>query len=346
MDLRAKFVDLLPKQAIRLFAGPYVAGDSMEAALHKARELAHLGVASTIDVLGEDAASDQDIADYVSLYTRLVDTIADDARFTPLPAGLRPSISLKPSSFVIAPKDDTGMVIRPEAIDRQVCAHAIGQAVARAAARDVRATIDMENHQWTDLTLAIYRELFAQYGPIVGTVVQSRLLRTDRDIEHLPDGCRIRLCIGIYNEPAHVALQSIPEMKARMIPQARRLFEKNVFVEFATHDLPLMERFVREVVFPMQVPPDRFETQTLLGVPRQRLVRDLISGVYFRSLDGAPAARAALERGIVHRFYVPFAENWDKAIAYSRRRLRHSPSIFWTGLINAPRVLYYAMLGK
>jgi proline dehydrogenase len=346
MDLRAKFVDLLPGPAIRLFAGPYVAGDSMNAALAKARELANLGVASTIDILGEDAASDADIASYISLYTALIDAVTTDGRFRPLPANLQPSISLKPSSFVIAPKDAEGMIINPGALSEVTCTVGVGRVVTHAAERGVRATIDMENHQWTDLTLKMYKALFAHHGSVVGTVLQSRLLRTAQDIEDLPDGCRIRLCIGIYDEDSSIATRSVPEMKARMIPMARRLFEKNIFVEFATHDLPLIDRFFKEVVLPMDIAPDRFETQTLLGVPRQRLIGDLASGDYFRETDGSTSARTELSKGIVHRLYVPFAEDWGKAVAYSRRRLRHSPNIFWTGLTNAPRVLYYAMMGK
>ena len=96
----------------------------------------------------------------------------------------------------------------------------------------------------------------------------------------------------------------------------------------------------------MGITPDRFETQTLLGVPRHQLIGDLISGDYFAVINGGAAQIPDLEHGIVHRLYVPFAEDWDQAISYSRRRLRHSPNIFWTGLLNAPRVLYYALRGK
>lgn len=346
MDLRARFVDMLPGRAIRLFAGPYVAGDSIEAALRKSRALADIGVAATIDVLGEDAASAADVEHYIALYMRLLDALAGDERFASLPAALRPSVSLKPSSFVVAPQDHAGMLVDPDALDVDACALAIGRVIAHAVVRGMRVTIDMENHQWTDLTLEIHRRQFAAHGDVVGTVLQSRLFRTERDVRDLPDGCRIRLCIGIYNEPASVARRSPAIMKAQMIPLAKVLFAKGVFVEFATHDLRLIDRFMREVVLALGIAPDRFETQTLMGVPRQRLIGALTSGAYFAKADGAAATLPALRRGIVHRLYVPFAEDWNKAIAYSRRRLRHSPNIFWTGLLNAPRVLYYAFLGK
>ncbi|MEW5875332.1 MAG: proline dehydrogenase family protein [Candidatus Zixiibacteriota bacterium] len=345
-DLREMTVAMMPKQAIRLFSGPYVAGDSMDAALTKANELSHDRIASTIDVLGEDAATDSDIAEYVRIYERLIDRVSGDPRFAALPENLRPSISLKPSSFIIAPKDPDGQVINPAAARWDECAATIGRVVTLAVQSRVRITIDMENHQWTDFTLKLHRSLFQQHGPLVGTVIQSRLFRTGDDVEQLPDGCRIRLCIGIYNEPPEFAIRDMDEMKARMIPLARRLFEKGVYVEFATHDIPLIRRFVTEVIVPGHIHADRFETQTLLGVPRQKLISELVTGGYFAGIPGGNGADASLRSGIVHRMYVPFAEHWDKAIAYCRRRLKHSPNLFWTGFVNAPRVLYHSFRGK
>lgn len=346
MNLRFVFVDSLPKTAIRVFSKPYIAGDSMQAALDKAAELADAGIAATIDILGEDAATGQDVDHYVALYVRLIESAAHDARLQALPPGRKPSVSLKPSSFVVAPKDNDGMVIDPGGIDRTACAQAIGRVIESASKHGIRATIDMENHQWTDLTLSIHAELFARYGRTVGTVLQSRLFRTVTDIDQLPSGSRIRLCTGIYSESAEIALQQPAEIKSRMLSLARALFAKDVFVEFATHDQGLIERFFNEVVLTAAIGPSRFETQTLMGVPRAALIRSLTSGSYFEGIDDTGRASSALRRGIVHRLYVPFAENWDRAIAYARRRLRHSPNIFWTGLVNAPRVLYYAMRGR
>ena len=343
MNLRERFIELLPNQAIRMFAGPYVAGDSLEAALTRARELADLCVASTIDVLGEDVANSHDIESYTALYIRLAESIAADPRLARLSESIRPSISLKPSMFVVAPRDENGSILDPDAVKWDECEKAIDAVLDVASRLNLRVTVDMEDHQWTEPTLAMYNRMFAKYGCLVGTVLQSRLNRTAQDIEELPDGCRIRLCIGIYAEPATIATRDFGEMKARMIPMAKRLLEKKVFLEFATHDLHLIQRFVREVIVPMGIGPDKFETQTLMGVPRQHLIGQLTSGDYFAGFNGS---LEQLRRGIVHRLYVPFAEHWDQAIAYSRRRLRHSPNLFWTGLVNAPRVLYYSIFGK
>ncbi|GAB4321210.1 MAG: proline dehydrogenase family protein [Candidatus Zixiibacteriota bacterium] len=346
MDMREAAVTVMPKAAIRLFSGPYVAGDSLEAAIAKAKELSDQKIASTVDVLGEDAASTQDISEYIALYERLIDALTSNESFRKLPEPLRPSVSLKPSSFVIAPKDDDGMIIDPSRVDWQSCEAALETVVDYGAAQGVRMTIDMENHQWTDFTLDVYRQLFKKHRATVGTVLQSRLFRTKDDVEQLPDGSRIRLCIGIYNEPETIAVQDMNEMKNRMIPLARRMFEKNIYVEFATHEIWLINRFFSELVVPLQITPDRFETQTLLGVPRQKLIRQLVTGKYFANMPGVNGNAAALNQGIIHRLYVPFAEDWNKAIAYCRRRLMHSPNLFWTGFVNAPRVLYHSIFSR
>ena len=233
MDLRELTVAIMPKTAIKLFSGPYVAGVSLQEGIDKARELSEVKIASTIDVLGEDAASLRDIEEYVALYERVIDAVRTNAAFAALPEPLRPSVSLKPSSFVIAPKDDSGMIIDAGRVNWDHCEATLETVVAYGAAAGIRMTIDMENHQWTDFTLGVHERLFRTYGRMVGTVLQSRLFRTKEDVERLPDGCRIRLCIGIYEEPETIALRSYPEMKSRMIPLARRMFEKNVYVEFA-----------------------------------------------------------------------------------------------------------------
>jgi len=128
---------------------------------------------------------------------------------------------------------------------------------------------------------------------------------------------RLRLVIGIYPEPAEVATTDKRVMKGRMVEYADRLLERDVFVEFATHDLEFAERFLREVA---QRAPERCELQMLLGVPRGKFRRRLQAG--------------ELGATVVLRVYIPFAIGWDNATAYLRRRMRESPSIMWLVLRN------------
>jgi len=127
----------------------------------------------------------------------------------------------------------------------------------------------MEDRDWTDFTLDVCVEMFGK-GWDVGAVLQSRLHRTKEDLARIPEGMRCRLVIGIYPEPAEVAITDKHAMKERMLDYAAHLLTRGVFVEFATHDVAFVERFARDVA---PTAPENCEVQMLLGVPRARCHR-------------------------------------------------------------------------
>ena len=65
------------------------------------------------------------------------------------------------------------------------------------------------------------------------------------DIKFFNEKSRVRLVIGIYNEPAGVAYTDKNMMKDLMVEFAGILFEKGVFVEFATHETEQLGAVVR-----------------------------------------------------------------------------------------------------
>jgi len=281
---------IVPAPLVRWFARPYVAGDSMDAGLDVARRVfAERGLFTTLDVLGEDVTTAAQLQANVALYGRLIDALAAQWDST----AERPSISLKPSAFTIGAETEAQGPVT--------------DLVQRAHSQGVAVTIDMEDHDWTDLTIDWSVGLF-ESGCDVGTVLQTRLHRTEADLARIPAGMRLRLVIGIYPEPADIALTEKPAMKERMLDYAAQLLERDVSVEFATHDVPTIERFAAEVALRK---PECCEVQMLLGVPRARLQQRL------------------REQGIHVRLYVPFANGWNDATAYLRRRMRESPSTMW-----------------
>jgi proline dehydrogenase len=292
---------LVPATLVRWFARPYVAGDSLDAALDTAERLwRDRGVLTTLDILGEEVKEKARVDKNVALYKAAVDALGRDARFQDPPT--RPTVSLKPSAFTTgAPEDAAGPI-------REIAGHAREFGVA--------LTIDMEDRRWTDFTLDLAVGLFEK-GHDVGTVLQTRLHRTEKDLARIPQGMRLRLVIGIYPEPEEVATSDKAAMKERMLSYARRLLERKVPIEFATHDAPTVERFLREVA---PAAPDRCEVQMLLGVPRTELQDRVRKG--------------ALGPALPVRLYVPFADGWDDATAYLRRRMAESPSIGWLVLRN------------
>ncbi len=297
------FSQLVPGPLVRWFARPYVAGDSVQSGLEAAALLRRQGLRATLDLLGEGVTRTQQVEQNVNVYCELIDCIAGDARFGD--PETRPSISLKPSAFTTDVIED---VRGP-----------ITEIAERADAAGVALTIDMEERRWTDFTIDLSVGLFER-GFDVGTVLQTRLNRTEADLARIPKGMRLRLVIGIYPEPADVAVQVKGIMKNRMLEQAKILLERGVQVEFATHDEAYIERFAREIA---PAAPNRSEVQMLLGVPRKDTHKSLMEGVWGTALPV--------------RIYLPFAVGWDDATAYLRRRMEESPSMILLVLRNLLR---------
>lgn len=291
-------IRVIPAFLVRFFASPYVAGDSLAKAIDVVQKLAReRGLLSTLDLLAEDIRTDAQAKQNLDTYLAMVDAAAA------LPADQRPTLSLKPSSYTIAPLQHGG-----DAAGSREAMFAIARA---AQQKGVAVSIDMESRHWTDFTLETLRQMHAQGMSHVGAVLQTRLHRTEADFDTLPKGCRVRLVIGIYREPAEVALTDKPAMKDRMLAYAETLLRRGHYVEFASHDDGYVRRFVEQVVPKVGVGKDRFEVQMLYGVPRERFLADL------------------RRQGIVARLYVPFAIGWDMAIQYLRRRLDEYPAMVW-----------------
>ena len=121
---------------------------------------------------------------------------------------------------------------------------------------------------------------------------------------------RVRLVIGIYDEPSDVALTDKAKMKERLLPFSARLLERGARVELATHDDAVVHRFVEEVA---SAAPERCELQVLLGVPRHKMLERVRSHPVGAQLP--------------IRVYVPFATDVSEATAYLRRRMDENPNM-------------------
>ena len=285
MDLKRAIIDLAPSPLVRAFAAPYVAGKGIESGVRKADELWQgRRIHSTVDLLGEEVFKREDVEATVATYYRMVDQLEG-----------RPyaSISCKPTQLGIHQSE-------------AYCLDNLSKIVERAGGRGTRVTIDMEDHAFTDATLRMFASLRDRFDN-VGTVLQSRLFRTQGDILALPSkSCRIRICIGIYNEPKSVAYQDKPAMKEQLFQCVQLLLDRGHYPEIATHDEALIRRCL-EYLDKRGCPRDAYEFQMLLGVPRQAIQTRIV------------------EAGMVMRLYVPFAEEWRYAIAYCKRRLAGNP---------------------
>jgi len=287
MGLKKFVINLAPTPLVKLFASPYVAGDSIETAIDTAKkfwELRH--VCSTIDLLGEELESDEEVQYTVGVYERLIEALGHQEFAT---------LSLKPTQL----GSHRGT---------EHCCKIIRDIVAKAEKYGIKVTLDMEDHHFTDMTLDIFRAVHKEH-PTFGAVLQSRLFRTDDDIKSIQGmKARIRICIGIYNEPKEIALQSKPEMKKKMLEQLEVLFKEGHYAEIATHDEAVINEAIN-IAERINIKKEQYEVQMLMGVPKQAFQDQLT------------------QDGILVRLYVPFAEKWKFATAYCKRRLAANPAM-------------------
>jgi len=287
VGLKDTIIDLMPGRLVRTFAAPYIAGKGIASGVAKADDLhAKLGISSTVDLLAEEVFRREDVEATVQVYLRMVEALKD-----------RPyaSISLKPTSLGINESE-------------AYCQDNLRRIVAAAAVHRMHITLDMEDRHFTDVTLRMFKAIREDFDNF-GIVLQSRLFRTPEDIRNLhAKPCKVRICIGIYNEPAEVALQDKADMKARLFDYVQLLLDHGHYPEIATHDEPLIHRCI-EYLDQRGISKDAYEFQMLLGVPRTEMQQEIV------------------KRGQVIRLYVPFAEDWKYAVHYLKRRLAHSPSM-------------------
>lgn len=287
----SKLLTVVPRSIVGRVAARYVAGTNLDQAVAKVASLNALGFKATLDILGEDAESSEHATATLTDYLAVLDRISAD--------GLDSNISAKLTHLGIR-LDDLGEQ-RIETIMRTANGHA----------NFVR--IDMEDSSLTKRTIDIYRDLAGRY-PKVGTVLQAYLRRTENDALALAKiGANLRLCKGIYREPADIAFKGCDEIRDSYLRTAKILLSgKNTYTGFATHDTVLIDRIL-DLIANMGTSKDRFEFQALLGVPIE------------------PVLERLRDSGYTVRIYVPYGPEW---YAYSTRRLKENPNMATYILLN------------
>jgi len=275
---------LFPKSFVWIFSRRYVAGKTLADGVEKARSLNAEGCLVTIDVLGEDISRLDEAEQAKRECMAVLDAIRNEK--------INGNLSIKLSQL--------GLKIDPEA-----CYRNVREIVQKASEMGLFVRIDMEDASVTDATLAVYRRLRTEYKN-VGAVIQACLKRSREDVQQLiREGiAHVRICKGIYDEPAAIAYKDKAAVREKYAELVRLMFESGSYAGVATHDKILVRR-VLEHVKAKAVPNSHFEFQMLLGVTEKRRA-DLVA------------------RGYALRVYVPFGEHW---YAYSMRRLKENPAM-------------------
>jgi proline dehydrogenase len=332
-SIHDKLIECIPTSIVAFLTSPYLAGQDASAAVQLAHSLFKLHrFTATLDILGENFNSLESCIRAVDSYKNLVDSI------------YKSPLSVKHSLEQISISCKTSMFSIKSPQDRNFHSSYLDDAYMRiesvvdyAASFGINITLEAEDRHWTDFHLDTYFALIQKGYRNLGTVLQSRLFRTKSDIKRFNAHTRVRLVIGIYNEPSEYAYTHKPTMKNLLIDYAAQLLEQGAYVEFATHDVQCLHNFVKEVLIPKCIPQSQFEFQFLKGVPRQKLQLSLVSGEYFKKWSAPDKNSAYIQQlsnsGALVRLYLPFGMP-EVASSYCKRRLQENPNIIVYGLNN------------
>ncbi|HLY86405.1 MAG TPA: proline dehydrogenase family protein [Gaiellaceae bacterium] len=282
-----RLLPAVPKPVVQMFSSRYIAGATLEDAVECVRGLNAGGKMATVDVLGEEITREDETRAIAQAYRDVFGAIHD--------AELDSNVSVKLTALGLG-------------LSYDLCRENLLDVVRTAAGYCNFVRIDMEDSSTTDDTLRLYRELREAGLDNLGVALQARLRRTLDDIGSLADlRPSVRLCKGIYLEPASLAFTDDEAVRANFLRCLDALFAAGCYVGVATHDEWLIEeslaRISRSALEPLE-----YELQMLLGVREER--RDQL-----------------VAEGQRLRVYVPFGEHWYR---YSLRRLQENPAMAGT----------------
>jgi proline dehydrogenase len=238
---------------------------------------------TTLDVLGENVTEWSQVEGTEELYRRILTGLQEGR--------LDGNVSVKLTSLGLR-------------LDRDRCGALVQGLVDHAHSLGLFVRIDMEDSSTTDDTLAIFRRI-RHTRENLGVVLQARLKRSESDARELAAiGARVRICKGIYREPAAIAFQSAADVNQAFLRITEHLLAHGCHVGIATHDASLVQGSER-ILEKLREPAGGYEFQMLYGVTE--------------GLRGTIVAA-----GHPLRVYVPFGREWYD---YSIRRLRENPQI-------------------
>jgi proline dehydrogenase len=266
----------------RRMARRFVAGETLDEAVAAARVCNDAGMLVSLDYLGENVATITDAQHSRDSYLEIFERIAEEK--------LHANVSGKLTQLGLD-------------INLEFCEGLVLSIVERAAGFDNFLRIDMEGSPYTQRTIDLVKRVRTR-NPAVGTVIQSYLYRSEKDVtDLLAYGCRIRLCKGAYKEPEDVAYPRKADVDANYIRLMQHLLDSGFYHGIATHDPRMIAATIRYAAA-KQISKDDFEFQMLYGV-RTDLQRRLVKDSY----------RV--------RIYIPYGKDW---FPYFMRRLAERPA--------------------
>jgi proline dehydrogenase len=250
----ANSVPVIPRPIVKKISGRYIAGDTLEEAISRIRDLNKEGCVATIDLLGEGTESKADAAATLRDYKKALDAL--DAH------GLKCGISVKLTGLGLT-------------LNEELCRANLEEIIEYAAARGRFVRVDMEDSPYTEVTLNMVSDMYGRHEN-TGAVLQAYMRRSIEDIQNIiRHGFSVRLCKGIYDEPRSIAYKDFDTVRQNYIFLLDELLKGGVYVGIATHDEFLIWHALR-LIHQLEIPEDRYEFQMLLGVDEE--LRSILVG--------------------------------------------------------------------
>jgi len=245
---------LVRRHGMRLGAGRFVAGETLDECLAVLRRLNDQGLHANTTLLGEGVLEPGQTEAVVAAYTEVIDRIAAES--------LRANVALKLTHLGLE-------------IDEELAYANLRRLLERGSF----IRIDMEQSQFVDATLRIYRRLREDGFENVGAVLQTYLFRSPSDLDALRAYApNLRLVKGAYLEPPGVAYSRKDDVDAAYTRLLERMLSEIGHTCVATHDDRLIQHTIR-YAHEHGIERECFEFQMLYGV-RPRLQLDLVRRGY------------------------------------------------------------------
>lgn len=233
-------------------AKKFVAGNSIEEAIVKIKQLQESGLSITVVHLGEFVEDENKVKKETLEVLHCMDVL--------FRAEIDAEISVKLTSLGLG-------------VSYELALKNMRNILEYGKEKDITVMIDMEDYETSFDTLRLYVQLSKEYRNI-GTVLQAHLYKTLKDLQKLSDSNPyLRLVKGAYLETEEVAFPT----KENIDENYRNIIKLNLlygnYTAIGTHDIDIID-FVKDLEETHCISRAQFEFQMLYGI-RQDLQQSL-----------------------------------------------------------------------
>lgn len=261
-----KLREALPRyKFIRRAVSRFMPGERLEDAVGAAQRLKERSLHTVFTHLGENVSVAAEAKNVTAGYVEMLREVEK--------AGLDTHVSVKLTHLGLD-------------LDESLCLDNLRAIVKEAISHRTMVWIDMEQSQYVDRTLAMFRAIRQDHRD-VGLCLQTYLFRTERDLNALLDVTpAIRLVKGAYKEPASIAYARKADVDANFFKLSRTLLahaSHGTRLVVGTHDVSLI-RSIQEEAKRVGVSKEQFEFHLLYGIQPQEQLRLVSEGHRVRVL--------------------------------------------------------------